>query len=236
VNITQRSVTFDASIPNHPNTGLQYSWTSTGQNGTVSPLTGAQAQYSMTQTTVAPGFLDQVQVIIRGNIDPTTPNVLVPLASADAFVDGNLQFSFEVNPDFSNTGFGQTKNLSAVVRNSTGGVYVNPAQLPVLMVWTSTELHGSLDLHNPNHKTASANGVFTAKDTAQSRPLPPRIDQITVDFYVGYWKEYTTSLSAFGFSKVRVDSKDRDCSGVHRGRAEDLPRELQGAEHSEPGR
>jgi hypothetical protein len=206
VNFIQRSVVFTASIPGHPSTGLTYAWTGTGRNGVISPLFGADAQYTMTQPQLPPGDLDQVQVIIRGNIDPTMPNVLVPLASAEATINANLQFTYEVNPDDSEPDFGATQALRALIRNADGSIYQNPANLPVLMVWNSSQFHGDLDIHNPNHKTDVDRGVYTAKTAAQSAQLPPRVDQVTVDFYVGYYKDYTTTLSALGFTRVRVDS------------------------------
>ncbi len=206
VNFIQRSVTFTASIPGHSGQGLTYSWATTGRNGAISPLFGADALYTMTQPQLPPGDLDQVQVIIRGAIDPTTPNVLVPLASAEATVNANLQFTFELHPDDSEPAFGATQPLRALIRNADGSIYQNPTNLPVLMVWNSSQLHGDLDIHNPNHKTAVDRGVYTAKTMAQSAKVPPRVDKVEVDFYIGYWKDYTTTLSAFGFTKTRVDS------------------------------
>jgi hypothetical protein len=206
VNFIQRAVTFTASIPGHPSTGLTYAWTGTGRNGVISPLFGADAQYVMTQPQLPPGDLDQVQVIIRGAIDPTQPNVLVPLASAEATINANLQFTYELTPDFSEPDFGGTQALSARIRNADGSIYQNPAGLPVLMVWNSSQFHGDLDIHNPNHKTDVDHGVYTAKAVHQSAKLPPRVDEVTVDFYVGYYKDYTTTLSALGFTRIRVDS------------------------------
>ncbi len=206
VNFIQRSVTFTASIPGHTTTGLTYAWAGTGRNGVISPLFGADAQYTMTQAQLPPGDLDQVQVIIRGAIDPTQPNVLVPLASAEATVNASLQFTFEVLPDFSEPDFGATQSVVTRIRNADGSIYQNPANLPVLMVWNSSQLHGDLDIHSPNHKTDVKQGVYTAKTANQSAKLPPRVDEVSVDFYIGYYKDYTTTLSALGFTKVRVDS------------------------------
>lgn len=206
VNFIQRSVTFTASIPGHTGVGLTYDWTGTGLNGAISPLFGADAQYTMTQPQLPAGDLDQVQVIIRGAIDPTQPTVLVPLASAEATVNANLQLTFEVNPDDSEPDFDGTQPLATIIRNADGSIYQNPANLPVLMIWNSSQLHGDLDIHNPNHKTDVNHGIYTAKSATQSAKLPPRVDEVVVDFYVGYWKEYTTTLTALGFTKVRVDS------------------------------
>ncbi|MGE0555358.1 MAG: Ig-like domain-containing protein [Gemmatimonadales bacterium] len=206
VNINHRSVVFTASIPNHPSTGLHFSWTTTGMNGTVSPLPGADAQYTMTQPMLPPGDLDAVQVIIRGNVDPTQPNVLVPLASAEALVNANLQYSFEVNPQFSGPDFAQTQTLSALVRAADGSVYTGTAGLPVKMVWDATSFHGSLDIADPNQQVTTTSGVYTAKTLLLSQPLPPRIDQVTVDFYIGYLKAYTSMHNVFGRMEERVDS------------------------------
>jgi hypothetical protein len=169
-------------------------------------FTGADAQYTMTQPSLPPGDLDEVQVIVRGNINPATPNVVVPLARAEAIVNSSLNATFEVNPDQSTPGFGQTQNLDALVRNKDGTIYTAPANLPVLMIWTSSDIHGSLDIANPNHKTSTSHGVYTAKVQSQSAALPPRIDQITVDFYVGYMKSYVTPITQFGQTIQRVDS------------------------------
>ncbi len=204
VNFVQRSVTFTASIPGHSTTGLQYAWTGTGLNGVISPLFGADAQYTMTQAQLPPGDLDQVQVIIRGAIDPTQPNVIVPLASAEATVNANLQLTYEVNPDDSEPDFGATQQLNAIIRNADGSIYTGPANLGVLMVWTSSQFHGDLDIHNPNHKTAAKQGVYTAKSATQSRQLPPRVDEVTVDFYVGYYRQYKSFHP--GFVDPQVDS------------------------------
>jgi len=206
INFIQRSVTFTASIPGHTTTGLTYAWTGTGRNGVISPLFGADAQYTMTQPQLPPGDLDQIQVIIRGNIDPSLPNVLVPLASAEATVNANLQFLYEVLPDFSEPDFGATQTVIARIRNADGSIYQNLANLPVLKVWRSSQFHGDLDIHNPNHKTDVDQGVYTAKTANQSNKLPPRVDEVEVDFYVGYYKTYTTTLSALGFTRIREDS------------------------------
>lgn len=206
VNFIQRSVTFTASIPGHTSTGLTYAWAGTNRNGVISPLFGADAQYTMTQPQLPPGDLDQVQVIIRGAIDPANPTVLVPLASAEATVNANLQFTFELTPDFSEPDFGATQTVRTLIRNADGSIYQNPTGLPVLKVWKSSQLHGDFDIHNPNHKTDVDRGIYTAKSANASAKLPPRVDEVEVDFYVGYYKDYTTTLSALGFTRVRVDS------------------------------
>ena len=208
VNFLTRSVTFTASIPGHSGAGFTYAWTGTGLNGVISPLSGADAQYTMIQPQLPPppGNLDQVQVIIRGPIDPAQPTVLVPLASAEASINGQLEVTFEVLPDIKDLTFGAAQQVVALVRAADGSIYQNPTNLPVLKVWNSSELHGSLDIHSPNHKTDVDHGVYTAKTANQSANRPPRVDGIIVDFYVGYFKEYTDTVSAYGFSKITVDS------------------------------
>ncbi|MGE0441940.1 MAG: Ig-like domain-containing protein [Gemmatimonadales bacterium] len=206
VNFIERSVEFRATIPDHDDAGLTYEWNTTGLNGAISPLFDNVALYTMTQSQLPLGDLDQVQVIIRGPIDPDQPDVLVPLASAEATVNADLAFSFEVNPEFSDVEFDGTKTFTAVVRDPSGGVYENPAGLDILKVWTSSQLHGDLDIHDPDHKTDVDHGEYTAKSASESADTPPRIDQISVDFYIGYMKQFTTTLRAFGFTRERVDS------------------------------
>ena len=209
VNFYQRSVQFTASIPGHTGTGLTFAWATTGMNGAVSGLGSNVGQYTMTQASLPPGDLDQVQVIIRGPLDPANPTVIVPLASAEATVNATLQATFEVNPDDVQVGFGATKIFDAVIKDPSGGIYTPPAGLGTLMVWTSSTFTGDLDIANPNHKTDVSRGTYTAKTIAQAPPkLPPRIDEVTVDFYVGYLKEYTTTIpGAFGLAgRVRSDS------------------------------
>lgn len=206
VNFIERSVRFAASIPDHSSTGLKYEWNTTGRHGAISPLFANEALYTMTEASLPLGDLDQVQVIIRGPIDPATPEIIVPLASAEATVNANLAFSFEVNPDFSEVVFGGTKNFSALVRDPSGAEYRNPSGLAILKVWTSSQLHGDLDIHSPDHKTDVTRGIYTAKTAKNSRETPPRVDEVSVDFYIGYLKQYTTIESYLGGSRARVDS------------------------------
>jgi len=206
VNFIQRSVTFTASVPGRTGTGFTYTWTGTGFNGVISPLFGADAQYTMTQAQLPKGELDQVQVIIRGPIDPSQPNVMVPLAQAEAIINGDLTLSFEVLPDFKDLLFGSTQQVVARARNPDGSIYTPPAGLSLLKVWKSSQLHGDLDIHNPNHKTDVDHGVYTAKTAQQSNKLPPRIDGITVDFYLGYWKTYRTAVPTLAGISMRIDS------------------------------
>ena len=208
VNFYQRSVRFTATIPGHTGTGLTYTWNTTGLNGAVSGLGSNVAQYTMTQPSLPSGDLDQIQVIIRGPIDPTQPTVIVPLASAEVTVNAALQATFEVNPDLPTVGFGGTKAFDAVIKDPSGAIYTPPAGLGTLMVWTSTTFTGDLDIANPN-QTNVTHGTYTAKTIAQGPPkLPPRIDEISVDFYVGYWKEYNTIIpGALGLKgQTRWDS------------------------------
>lgn len=197
INFYQRSVTLTASLPNHSGTGLQYSWSTTGNNGTVNGVSGNQAQYTMTGSTLPPGDVDDVQVIIRGNINPATPNVLVPLASAIGKVNARLQYSFELTPQFNKPNFGQAITVDAVVKNPDGTPYTGkPANgrvpaLPVMMIWKATQNHGSFPMNNPGHKTNTSQGVYTAKSRAASAPQPARVDQIDVEFYVGYARTFT---------------------------------------------
>lgn len=206
VNFIQRSVTFTASVPGHSGTGLTYTWTGTGMNGVISPLFGADAQYTMTQAQLPLGDLDQVQVIIRGPIDPATPNVIVPLASAEATINSSLQLSFEVLPDFKDLAFGEAQQVVARVRNADGSIYTGTPGLPVLKVWRSSQLHGDLDIHNPNHKTDVDHGTYTAKSEGQSNKVPPRVDGITVEFYVGYYKQYYTDIPTLAGISHHLDS------------------------------
>jgi len=206
VNFIQRSVTFTASVPGRTGTGFTYTWTGTGLNGAVSPLFGAEAQYTMTQAQLPKGDLDQIQVIIRGPIDPSQPNVIVPLAQAEATINADLQLSFEVLPDFKDVLFGSTQQVVARARNPDGSIYQPPAGLSLLKVWKSSQLHGDLDIHNPNHKTDVDQGTYTAKTAQQSNKLPPRVDGITVDFYVGYWKQYYTDIPTLAGISRHLDS------------------------------
>jgi len=206
VNFIQRSVTFTASVPGRTGTGFTYTWTGTGFNGAVSPLFGADAQYTMTQPQLPQGELDQIQVIIRGPIDPSQPNVIVPLAQAEAIINADLTLSFEVLPDFKDVLFGSTQQVVARARNPDGSIYQPPAGLSLLKVWKSSQLHGDLDIHNPNHKTDADVGIYTAKTAQQSNKLPPRVDGITVDFYVGYYKTYRTPVPTLAGISNRLDS------------------------------
>ncbi len=190
VNLHQISAQFTATIPGHPSTsGLQYVWTTTGANGGVGNLFQNQGQYTWTNFIAPPGVLDVVTVQVNGNIDPLNPSVLVPLTSGQASVDASLQFTYEVNPDDSQIPFGGTRTLDASIRNSTGGIYTPPGGLATLHTWTSSSLAGKLDINSPNHQTDVTHGTYTARTAALSPPKAPRIDEITVDFYIGYVKD-----------------------------------------------
>lgn len=210
INFIQRSVTFDASIAGHPSTGLSYSWTGTNANGSLLPLgLGSSAQYTMTQPQLPPpnSDIDFVQVIIRGAIDPSQPNAIVPLASAVASINSNLTLTFSLNPDDSEPDFGASQTLDAVVRNADGSIYQAPQGLDLLMVWVSSQFHGDLDIHSPNHQTDVKRGNYKAKDAKQSAKVPPRIDEVTVQFYQSYFKKFTTIKTlATGLTEVTIDS------------------------------
>ena len=212
VNLHQISAQFQAIIPGHPSTaGLQYTWTTTGVNGGVGGLFQNEGQYTWTNFNAPPKTLDVVTVQVSANMDPTTPTVFVPQSSADASVDASLQFTYEVNPDDSQIPFAGTKGLDASIRNSTGGIYSPPTSLATLHVWTSSSNAGTLDIANPNHQTDVTHGTYTARTAGLSLPKAPRIDEITVDFYIGYVQElfhivpgYTIPILNIGIQDQRV--------------------------------
>lgn len=198
VNFYQRSAQLTVTIPGHSNTGLQYQWTSTNTNGTISPLFANTAQYTMTQPQLPSGDLDVVSVVVSANINPFSPTVFVPVAFASTVVNSQLTYSFEVGPQFNEPKFGQAMNVDAVVRNADGSIYSGTSQLPVFMIWNSSQNHGTFNLTNPTHKTTTTRGTYTAKAAANSAALPPRLDQIDVDFYVSYQKIYDHYDPALG--------------------------------------
>ncbi|NOT07916.1 MAG: Ig-like domain-containing protein, partial [Gemmatimonadales bacterium] len=210
INFIQRSVTFAASIAGRTSTGLSYSWAGTNANGTLLPLgLGSSAQYTMTQPQLPPpnSDIDYVQVIVRGAIDPSQPNAIVPLASAVASINSNLTLTFSLNPDDSEPDFGASQTLDAAVKNADGSIYQAPQGLALLMVWKSSQFHGDLDIHSPNHQTDVKRGTYKAKNAQQSAQVPPRIDEVTVEFYQSYVKNFTTIKTlATGLTEVTVDS------------------------------
>lgn len=203
VNFIQRSQLFSVTIPGHSTVGLTYDWYGSGFNGVISPLFTNSAQYTMTQAQLPAGTLDYVQVYVKGAINPLLPNVVVPIAYAAADVNADLKLTFYVDPDDSQPDFGAQQALGATVLDETGAVYT---KTPVKMIWNSTQYHGSLDIHDPANKVLLKKGIYTAKGAKTSVQLPPRIDEVKVDFYVGYqhvWKSIHP-----GFLEPQPDSSE----------------------------
>jgi hypothetical protein len=53
-------------------------------------------------------------------------------------------------------------------------------------------------MHDPSTAVERNSAEYTAKSLEESADIPPRIDKVTADFYIGYMKSYSHEKPVFG--------------------------------------
>jgi hypothetical protein len=177
VNATVRSVVFSANVSSHPQNLFQYTWSTSGHNGTINTPFNNTAQYSTTAIQIPHGDLDLVGVEVKGQHHPGGSFHLI--GKAEVKVNSNLGITYALEPNSYVAEFGQTAAFEAVARNADGSLY----QADLEYEWSTTGFHGTM---NPatSARSAVSTGTYTAKLPTQQTFNPPRGDKVTAKFWV----------------------------------------------------
>lgn len=188
LNAQQRVAIFTAvlaprgqGIPLPAPSQLKYRWTTTGQNGALSgpgPTTWTDLidmQYTATAALLSQmsGEIDRVTVEVLLNPEVLTDPSLGPprIITAEAVIDADLRVTYDITPQSSEIGPGDTKNLRLLIRDQQGNEINLPNDFEI--EWHSSANHGSI----PNGLGPRVlDVVYTANTTFQT--APPRVDDV----------------------------------------------------------
>lgn len=184
VNAQRRYAIFDAGLaprgkglPIPANASLpKYRWTTTGKNGSLTTPSGwtteSSTQYVATNAVLdqLSGPIDNVTVEILLNPEETNPSKQ-RILTATATVTADLELTFDILPEDTKIGPGESKKFELLIRDKKGN------QLPLgpnrSVEWASSSYYGSIG--SPGEKQTSV--TYVAK-TSFNNP-PPRVDDIT---------------------------------------------------------
>lgn len=160
---------------------LKYRWSTTGQNGGLSgpgPSTWTDLidmQYTATapQLSQMSGEIDRVTVEVLLNPEVLADPSLGPprIITAEAVIDADLRVTYDITPQFSTIGPGDTKDLHFLIRDQQGNEITLPNAYEI--EWNSSANHGSIPSGLGNRVL---DVTYTAMTTFQS--APPRVDDV----------------------------------------------------------
>lgn len=218
--ILKANVDTDGEIPDDSEI-FHYEWSTAGMNGTISPgddiaLPVEQAQYIAT-IPVLPDFdpIDEVFVSVEANIMGAT----VPIGTASAEINGDLEYVYRLEPDFSEVEPEESVPMRAIIIDEHGNEVTEKRSTTEDIFleydWSETGLHGSIFVDDPIPITPTVK--YYAKSEEEITAEPPRIDKITVNMKIRIEKydEARTPLETLEFEGsaeafVEVTNKEYD--------------------------